>query len=112
VDLAVALPTVSDANCFAANRFTTSAPTDIETVLPCDAPAPDRGGSPAADPAAAPGQLDLASFLDVDDNPLAPSYRRTPVPTQQPSMPRARTARAAPAGAPVVPAVDGLQVPA
>ncbi len=111
VDLAAALPTASDANCFAANRFTTSAPAGIETVLSCDAPPPDPGGPPGADPAAAPGQLDIAPFLDVDDNPPAVSYRRIPVSPKQAGMPRPRSAPARPAGAPVVPDVTTLQVP-
>ena len=103
-DLAVALPGVDDGNCFSGNTYTSSAPTGIEGLLPCGAP-------PTADPAAAPGALDIAGFLDVSDNPRATPYRKTPVPPKQRRMPKARTAAARPAGAPVVPDLAGLQLP-
>jgi plastocyanin len=105
VDVAAILPSAQDGNCFSSNSFATSAPGDLEALLPC-------GGPPAADPATAPGGLDIAAFLDVSDHPPGVPYRRTPVPGKQPAMPRARTAPARPAGAPAVPDVATLQVPA
>jgi plastocyanin len=103
-DLAVILPSAHDGNCFSGNSFTTSAPTGIEALLPC-------GGPPGADPATAPGALDIAQFLDVSSHPEGTPYRRTPVPRPQPRLPAARSAPARPAGAPVVPDLGSLQVP-
>ncbi|MET0628967.1 MAG: cupredoxin domain-containing protein [Acidimicrobiia bacterium] len=103
-DLAVVLPAPDDANCFAGNTFTSSAPTGIETLLPCGAPA-------TADPAAAPGGLDVATFLDVDKNPPGTPYKQTPVPPKQPNMAKAKRAKARTAGAPVIPTLESLVVP-
>jgi len=103
-DLAVVLPGIDDGNCFTGNTYTSSAPTGIEGLLPCGAP-------PTADPALAPGALDIAGFLDISDNPRPTPYRKTPAPPKQRQMPRARTSEARPAGAPVVPDLASLQVP-
>ncbi|HEX5588533.1 MAG TPA: plastocyanin/azurin family copper-binding protein [Acidimicrobiia bacterium] len=103
-DLAVVLPAPDDANCFAGNTFTSSAPTGIEALLPCGAPA-------TSDPATAPGGLDVATFLDVGKNPAGTPYKQTPVPPKQRNLPKAKTAKARPAGAPVVPTLASLRVP-
>jgi plastocyanin len=103
-DLAVVLPAPDDANCFAGNTFTSSAPSGIETLLPCGAPA-------TADPASAPGGLDVATFLDVGKNPPGTPYKQTPIPPKQPNMAKAKTARARTAGAPVIPTLESLEVP-
>jgi hypothetical protein len=94
-DLAAVLVAPDAGNCFADNTFGTSAPTDIETLMPCE-------GVGTGDPAA--GALSPDLFLDVSKNPKGRRYRDTPVPRRQRNMPRARTAPARPAGAP--PAVD------
>jgi hypothetical protein len=83
-------------NCFADNRFSTSDPVDIETLLPCDGPLrtwADGGYTPLVAP---PG-------VDVRSIPLPPS---------QPSMPDAATAPARPAvGTPMFPDPDMIVVP-
>jgi plastocyanin len=94
-DLAAVLVDPGAGNCFADNTFGTSAPTDIEVLMPCE-------GAGSGDPAA--GALSPEVFLDVSKNPSGRSYKDTPVPRRQRNMPRARTAPARPAGAP--PAVD------
>ena len=103
-DLAVILPSLDDGNCFSGNTFTTSAPAELETLLPCGVP-------PTADPAAAPGGFDIARFLDPSQNPDGTAFRKTPVPPEQPNMPRARNARARTAGAPPVVDIDELELP-
>jgi len=102
-DLAVVLGTTADGNCFSGNTFTTSAPADIETLWPCGSP-----GSLAA-PA---GELDIAKFLDVSQNPKGKPYQKSPVPKSQPNMPRASTAKAKPAGAPAPVDLASIKVPA
>jgi plastocyanin len=103
-DLAVLLPSSGDANCFSGNRFATSAPSDLEVLLPCGAPE-------TADPTTAPGGLDITRFLDVSTNPAGTPYRKTPVPTKQRGMANPKRAPARPAGAPVVPDLTTLRVP-
>ncbi|MFI5045928.1 MAG: nitrous oxide reductase family maturation protein NosD [Acidimicrobiia bacterium] len=103
-DLAVVLPSAGDGNCFTGNTAATTAPTGLQALAPCS----ERG---SADLSTAPGQLDVAQFLDTSDNPPGVSYRRTPVPSKQPTMPNAKKAKVSPAGAPVVPALASLQVP-
>ena len=104
VDLAVVLPTASDGNCFSENTASTTAPMGLQALVPC-------GATVTGDVATAPGQLDVGQFLDTSDNPPGVNYKRTPVPRRQPTMPNARRAKAAPAGAPVVPTPASLQVP-
>jgi hypothetical protein len=84
-------------NCFAGNAFATSDPADVETLLPCGAPARAwRPGGYAA-PVAPPGR-------DVRDMPAPPA---------QPSMPDAATAPARPAvGRPTFPDPASIPVPA
>ncbi len=88
-------PTVpARSNCFGGNRFASSLPPSIETVVAC--------------PASGPGATDA----DVPSGPLtlqpgAPNvdYRTVPLPPAQPSMPEALSTRRAPASA-AVPVVD------
>lgn len=82
------------ANCFAGNRFVSSLPPSIETVVGC--------------PASGPG----TTTADIPNGPLplqpgAPNvdYRMVPLPPAQPSMPDARSTRRGPASA-AVPVVD------
>jgi hypothetical protein len=103
-DLAVVLPSASDGNCFAANVADTTAPTGLQALLPC-------GVAATGNPATAAGGLDVSRFLDTSTHPKGVPYRRTPVPPKQIVMPGARGAKAAPAGAPIVPPSGSLQVP-
>ena len=82
------------ANCFAGNRFGSSLPASIETVVGCPASGP---GITTADIPTGPLQL----------QPGAPNvdYRTVPLPSAQPSMPDALSTRRAPASA-AVPVVD------
>jgi len=102
-DLAVVLGTTADGNCFSGNTFATSAPADIETLWPCS-------GTGTGD--AASGALDIGKFLDVSQNPKGKPYRKSPVPGKQPTMPRATSAKARPAGAPTPVDLAAIKVPA
>lgn len=103
VDLGVVLSDAADQNCFSGNTFSTSAPANIEQVMPCDA----TGTGDFAT-----GAVDIAQFLDTSGNAKGVGYKESPVPKRQRTMPRAARAKARPAGAP--PAVDlaAIQVPA
>jgi plastocyanin len=94
-DLAVILATPDDGNCFADNQFGTTAPKNLEQLMPCD-------GAGTGDPT--DGALPLARFLDTSNNPKGRDYKNTPVPAAQQNMAKAKTAKARPAGAP--PKVD------
>jgi hypothetical protein len=85
VDLGMLATTAADANCFSDNRFKTSAPTDVEKVAPCD-------GTGTGD--FETGALDPTPYLDTSKNPPGGPYEKTPVPTKQPNMPGAKTAKA------------------
>ena len=70
-------------NCFADNTFTTSAPTNVEALAPCE-------GTGAGDWTA--GALDLlALFGQPATAPPDDTYRTTPEPPEQENMPDART---------------------
>lgn len=94
-------PAATD-NCFAGNTFTTSAPTAIETLAPCE-------GTGAGDPTA--GQFDLLALIS-SERPPSGDYKVSPEPGPQPNMPDATTAPARPAtdGPPSVD-VAAIQVP-
>ncbi len=102
-DLGIIPGDADDQNCFAGNTFTTSAPSDIERLKPCV-------GVGSGDPAA--GAVDLSRFLDTSKNPKGLGYRKTPVPPKQPNSANARSARAVPAGAPVMPDLASIVLPA
>ncbi len=91
VDLGVVLSDAADQNCFSGNTFSTSAPTDIEQVMPCDA----TGTGDFAT-----GAVDIQRFLDTSGNAKGVGYKESPVPGRQRNMTRAVTAKARPAGAP------------
>lgn len=76
-----------DGNCFASNEFTTSQPTDIEAVLPCE-------GTPVP----ATDQFDLSPYLD-ESKPDSVDYRRAkyPKPPKLRGMKNPAKARARPA---------------
>jgi hypothetical protein len=83
-------------NCFSANRFSTSDPDRIESLLPCG-----TAGRPWTEGAWVP----LIA-------PPGRSVRDMPLPASQPSMPDAVSARPSPAvGVPVFPDPDTISVP-
>ncbi|MEX1006973.1 MAG: cupredoxin domain-containing protein [Acidimicrobiia bacterium] len=94
-DLAVILATPADGNCFADNQYGTSAPKNLEQLMPCD-------GAGTGDPS--DGALLITRFLDTSNNPTGRDYKKTPVPPEQQNMANAKNAKARPAGAP--PKVD------
>jgi plastocyanin len=102
VDLGVVLSDAADDNCFSGNTFTTSAPANIEQVMPCDA---------AGTGDFATGAVDIAQFLDTTGNAKGGGYKESPIPKQQRNMPRAGKAKARPAGAPAPVDLDAIQVP-
>jgi hypothetical protein len=76
-------------NCFADNDYTTSTPTDIEAVLPCDGKASGY-------------EADLALFAALLAGEKAPAvdYKAVALPdppSDLPNMPKAKTAKARPA---------------
>ncbi|HLU41301.1 MAG TPA: right-handed parallel beta-helix repeat-containing protein [Microthrixaceae bacterium] len=75
------------ANCFAGNTLTSTAPTDLEQLAPCD-------GEGSGDWSA--GALDLVSLI-ASERPPAGDYKTQPVPEDQPNMPDATTAPPRPA---------------
>ena len=98
VDLGVVASGAADQNCFSGNTFSTSAPANIEQVMPCDA-------SGTGD--FATGAVDIGQFLDTTGNPKGVGYKQSPVPKRQQNMPRASVAKARPAGAPAPVDLDG-----
>ena len=101
-DLATVLVTPADHNCFADNQYGTSAPTNIEQVMPCE-------GASAGDPNK--GALAVDQFLDTAKNPPGRNYKDTPVPERQPNMAKASAAKARPAGTPPTVDVDSITRP-
>ncbi len=99
-------PTTADLdNCFSDNVFTTSSPTDLEGLAPCDGTG--NGGDFTA------GAFDLLVLIaDQAEAPPKDTYTKTPVPGDQPSMPNATTAPATRFDAPAKPDVDAITVPA
>jgi len=87
-------------NCFSDNVFTSSAPTDLEALLPCDGPG--NGGDFLL------GDLNVVSWLtDAENAPPSVDYDKapTPKPPVLDGMPDAATAPARPATN-MPPAVD------
>lgn len=80
-------------NCWKGNTFTTSAPLELETLAPCDAPVVTGDGWTK-------GVLNVVSWLaDIEKAPKSVDYKtaKTPALTPQPNMPDAATAPAKPA---------------
>lgn len=106
-DIGVAILTVDPGtagNCFADNTFTSSAPSDIETLAPCDG---EGSGDWTANP------VDLGAIL-ARDRPPAVDYAVAVLPEvpDQPSMPEAATAAPAPAtDVPFPVDVDAIEAP-
>ncbi len=79
-------------NCWSDNTFTTSAPTDVETLAPCDGEPLVSGWDQ--------GNLNVAEWLvEAETRPAAVPYdvAPTPAPGPQENMPDAATAPAKPA---------------
>ena len=102
VDLGVVLSDAADENCFSGNTFSTSAPANIEQVMPCDA----TGTGDFAT-----GAVDIGQFLDTTGNAKGVAYKESPIPKRQRNMPRATAAKARPAGAPAPVDLAAIQVP-
>ncbi len=102
VDLGVVASGAADRNCFSGNTFTTSAPSNIEQVMPCDATGTGDFTT---------GAVDISRFLDTSGNAKGVGYKDSPVPGRQRNMPRATTATARPAGAPTAVDLAAIQVP-
>ena len=91
-------------NCFSDNIFTSSAPSDLEVLAPCDG---TGSGDWSLD------ALDLVGiFLDTPPTPSADAYKSTPEPPAQENMPGARTEPAERFTGPVLPDVAAISVPA
>lgn len=90
-------------NCFADNELTSTAPKNLETLLPCE-------GTGSGDPD--DGALDINKLATMEGKPESGEYRDMPVPEKQDNMPDADTADWAKAGAPPEVDVDAIEVPA
>jgi hypothetical protein len=89
-------------NCYEGNEFETSAPLDVETLLPCE-------GEGSGDPDA--GALDIGRLATMDGKPESGDYREMPTPDPQQVMPDADTADWEPAGDPPEVDLDAIEVP-
>ncbi len=107
VDLGVVASGAADQNCFSGNTFSTSAPANIEQVMPCTDTTTGTGTGDFAT-----GAVDIGAFLDATGNAKGVGYKESPVPKRQKNMPRASAAKARPAGAPAPVDLDAIQVPA
>lgn len=91
-------------NCFADNVFSTTAPTDLETKAPCDAPENGDFDEGSFDVSAliAREKPDVVPYADVD----------LPDPGSQPNMANPKTAKARPQrGAPSFPNIASILLP-
>jgi hypothetical protein len=92
----------AEGNCFAGNEAATTAPADIEQVLPCD------GTAQAYEP-------EVARFLEIveGDRPPPVDYREVelPDPGELENMPDAATAPPVPAGPPPEIDLDAISLP-
>jgi hypothetical protein len=101
VDLA-AFDEPDSGNCFAGNEHETTAPLDLETLLPCE-------GEGSGDRTA--GTLDLAALATLEGKPESADYREQPEPEDQDVMPDADSAEWEPAGDPPEVDLDAIEVP-
>ena len=76
-------------NCFSGNKHTSSAPTDLEKLSPCEGKG--SGGDFTA------GTLNVITWLDEKHPPSADYKTSSPEPADQPSMPDAAKSPARPA---------------
>jgi hypothetical protein len=89
-------------NCFAGNEHETTAPVEIETLLPCEG----EGSGDRTD-----GALDLAVLAEIDTKPESADYQDMPEPEDQETMPDAESAEWEPAGPPPEVDLDAIEVP-
>jgi len=91
-------------NCFSGNTFATTAPADLELLAPCEGAG--NGGDWSK------GAFDLVPLI-ADQAPAPPddTYKHTPEPGDQESMPGADTAPATRYDGPGKPDVDAIEVP-
>jgi hypothetical protein len=89
-------------NCFAGNDITSSAPTGLEDLAPCD----DQGSG--GDWSA--GALDLGALI-ASERPPPGDYKNSPEPPEQPTMPDPETAPFAPFSGPDPVDVDAITTP-
>jgi len=82
-------------NCFADNDFTTTAPSDLETLMPCSGTG--RGDRTA-------GALDIMRLANLDQKHPSADYKDQPAPEDQENLPHADSAPWKKAGEP--PKVD------
>jgi len=91
-------------NCFSDNVFSTSAPANLEELAPCDATG--NGGDFTA------GALNLLVLIaEMAEAPPKDTYKNTPVPAEQPTMPDATIAPPTRFEAPTKPDLDAITVP-
>lgn len=91
-------------NCFSGNTFTTSSPTDLEALAPCDGQG--NGGNFEL------GTFDLLELMtDQPEKPSKDSYKTTPEPPAQETMPGELEAPHVRFEAPEKPDVTAIVVP-
>ncbi|NLD76056.1 MAG: hypothetical protein GX643_05255 [Acidimicrobiales bacterium] len=92
-------------NCFSGNTFTSTAPVDLELLAPCDG---EGNGGDFTD-----GELNLGVLIaDLPPTPDKDSYKTTPEPPAQETMPGDVEAPHVHFEAPEKPDVDAITVPA
>jgi hypothetical protein len=89
-------------NCFAGNEFTTTAPLELETLMPCS-------GTGTGDRTA--GALDVLRLGTLEDKPPSGDYKDQPMPDDQENMPDADSAPWQKAGDPPTIDVDAIETP-
>src|SRR5690606_1991456 len=92
-------------NCFSGNTFTSTAPVDLEALAPCDG---EGNGGDFTN-----GELNLGVLIaEMPEKPAKDSYKTTPVPEDQETMPGDLEAPHVRFEAPEKPDVDAITVPA
>jgi hypothetical protein len=89
-------------NCFAGNEFTSTAPLDLETLMPCS-------GSGGGDRNA--GALDIMRLANLDDKAPSKDFEDQPTPADQENMPDANSVDWEKAGDPPAIDVDAIETP-
>jgi hypothetical protein len=89
-------------NCFAGNEFSSTAPTDLETLMPCT-------GTGRGDRSA--GALDIMRLANLDDKAPSGDVKDQPPPDDQENMPDADSAPWKKAGDPPTVDVAAIETP-
>ncbi|MBX3312724.1 MAG: right-handed parallel beta-helix repeat-containing protein [Actinobacteria bacterium] len=104
IDLDGEITTADLGNCFSGNTYTTTSPTDLEALAPCDGEGSDGDWEA--------GAFDLLVLMnEKPEAPSADSWKTQPEPEDQPNMPDARTAPAVKFEGPTKPDLDAIEVP-